>query len=179
MDERELEQLCSTLQERLGASLGELLRAAVEDAIVRALSASVVPIHSTDGGKEGEIRHLVRLCDQLGVIRDQLESRAGRRQRQRRRWRTEINTVTRLMQTNLDRLRQLGVTAMPYPERVDYSMHEPVHVYQTGDPLEDGRVVDVCRSGFLRDGRPWRLMQVAVLAYRPAPQKQTPTEKEN
>jgi hypothetical protein len=179
MDENEVEFLCTALQERVVSGVNETVRTAVQEAMEGLFSAGVAPAQPEGERKGAEIGHLVRLCDELGVIRAQLESRAGRRRRYRHRWGVEINMVTRLIGANLDRLAQLGVTPMAYPDRVDYSVHQPVHVYATCDPSKDGRIVEVYRPGYLRDGRPWRLMQVAVMACRPAVQEQTPTEKEN
>mgnify|MGYP000844244861 FL=1 len=179
MDQEAFERLCGEFQKRLAPGLAESVREAAAKAVEQALAPTVQDDHATDGRADAEIQSLVRQCDSLGLIRDQLELRAGRRRRQRRQWRAVINTVTNLIQANMDRLQQLGVTPMPRPERLDYTLHNPVHVYETSDPSQDGRIVEVYRSGFMRDGRAWRPMLVAVTAYRPAPTEKAQTRKEN
>ena len=179
MDQGAFERLCGEFQKRLGPGLAESVREAAAKAVEQALAATAQDSPATDGRADAESQSLVRQCDCLGLIRDQLDSRAGRRRRQRRQWRAVINTVTNLIQANMERLQQLGVTPMPRPERLDYTLHNPVHVYETSDPSQEGRIVEIYRSGFMRDGRAWRPMLVAVTAYRPAPTEKAQTRKEN
>jgi len=179
MDQEAFERLCGEFQKRLAPGLAESVREAAAKAVEQALAPTAQDGHATDSRADAEIQSLVRQCDSLGLIRDHLELRAGRRRRQRRQWRAVINTVTNLIQANTDRLQHLGGTPIPRPERLDYTLHNPVHVYETSDPSQDGRIVEVYRSGFMRDGRAWRPMLVAVTAYRPAPTEKPQTGKES
>ncbi|MBI5090912.1 MAG: hypothetical protein HZB26_00545 [Candidatus Hydrogenedentes bacterium] len=78
-------------------------------------------------------------------------------------------TLTNIIQTNLERLAELGIVALPYPERVDYNLHLPVRVQITHLPEEDGRVVEMSRRGFMRNGLVFRTAHVTVLKYSPKP----------
>ena len=128
----------------------------------------------------GEVSFLLTIHDRLCLLRDQIDERRDGGKRKRRRWRAELRVLADMLQSVLQRLRQLGVTPMPFPERVDYALHDPVDVRPTISSLDNGRVVDVYRRGFVRDGRVIRLMQVAVLKYVPAPVRAADisTEKE-
>ena len=124
-----------------------------------------------------EIEHLLRIYDGLSQLLDHYESRGGLSKRRKRRLRPEIRLVTTVTERVLTRLKALGVTPMPFPDRVDYRCHEPVRVVTTLFREDDGRVVDVYIPGFVNGERVVRHARVSVLKYVPKPE---PTlDKEN
>ena len=105
------------------------------------------------------------------------ESSAGLSKRRKRRRRPEVRLVMNLMDRVLARLKELGVTPMPFPERVDYRLHEPVRVVATHNHADDGRVGDVYIPGFVSEERVVRQAKVSVLKY--VPNAATQPNKEN
>jgi len=119
------------------------------------------------GDSNGEIRYLIRLNDQLNMLRGHIETRAGLGKRSRKRWRREIQLITRLMKQNHDRLHALGVELMPWPDRIDYARHVPVRTITTNCVLDDGRIIEIVQAGYVQGDRALREMQVVVLKHVP------------
>lgn len=126
---------------------------------------------------EAELKHLLRMHDELVKLLDHFEARAGTSKRQRRRLRQELRLATCLIDRNLGRLKALGIAPMVFPDRVEYSLHEPVRTIPTHALSDDGRVVDVYIHGFTNNGHVVRQAKVAVLKYVPKievqPKKET------
>jgi hypothetical protein len=120
-----------------------------------------------DATRTEETAHLLRIYDGLSQLLNHYESSAGLSKRRKRRRRPEVRLVMILMDRVLIRLKALNVTPMPFPERVDYRLHEPVHVVVTHARADDGRVVDVYIPGFVNGERVVRQARVSVLKYVP------------
>lgn len=121
---------------------------------------------------EAEVKHLLRMHDELVKLYEHFEVRAGQSKRQRRRLRLDLRLVSNLIARNLERLRELGVTCMEFPDVVDFRLHEPVRTVPTHALTDDGRVTDVYIHGFTSNGCVVRQARVAVLKFVPKPEPQ-------
>lgn len=119
-----------------------------------------------------EIVHLLRIHDGLSRLLDHYESSIGLSRRRKRRRRPEIRLVLTLIDRVLARLKALGVSPMPFPERIDYRLHEPVRVTATPERQDNGRVVDVFLEGFTCGECVLRQAKVSVLKYVPTAETQ-------
>ena len=138
--------------------------------------ADTVP--NTVSTAEDEIRHLISLYDGLQQFLAHLEHRVGGR-RKRKRWLAELRHLAALCGSCTERLRLIGVDAMPQETFVDLSVHEPVQVLDTHHRPDDRRILDVVRNGFTRNGRVLRAAQVVVLIYKPQLEKGEKNERKN
>lgn len=118
-----------------------------------------------DTRRAEELAHLLRVYDGLNQLLDHYESSIGPSKRRRRRRRPEIRLVVTLIDRVLARLKELGVNPIPFLERIDYRLHEPVRVTATHQHADDGRVLDVYLSGFASDDHVIRPAKVSVLKY--------------
>lgn len=126
---------------------------------------------------DAEVKHLLRMHDELVKLYEHFEVRAGQSKRQRRRLRLDLRLVSNLIARVLDRLQELGVARMAFPDLVDFRLHEPVEVAPTHILADDGRVTAVYIHGFTSNGCVVRQARVAVLKYVPKPEPQP--EKDN
>ncbi|HRI87849.1 MAG TPA: hypothetical protein PLJ47_07395 [Candidatus Hydrogenedentes bacterium] len=126
---------------------------------------------------ETEVKHLLRMHDELVKLLEHFEARAGQSKRQRRRLRLDLRLVSNLIVRVLDRLQELGVARMTFPDVVDFRLHEPVEITPTHTLADDGRVTAVYIHGFTNHGCVVRQSKVAVLKYVPKPESQP--RKEN
>lgn len=136
-----------------------------------------IPHYADSSTTYAEVKHLLRMHDESMNLLDHFEARAGVSKRQRRRLRIELRLVSNLIVRVLDRLQELGVARMAFPDVVDFRLHEPVEVTPTLTLSDDGRVTAVYVHGFTNNGCVVRQSKVAVLKYVPKPEPQA--EKDN
>ena len=105
--------------------------------------------------------------DELVKLYEHFEVRARQSKRQRRRRGLDLRLVSNLIVRVLDRLQELGVARVEFPDEVDFRLHEPVEVTPTLNLADDGRVTTVYIHGFTSNGCVVRQARVAVLKYVP------------
>ncbi|NUM55772.1 MAG: nucleotide exchange factor GrpE [Candidatus Hydrogenedentes bacterium] len=127
---------------------------------------------------EAEVKHLLRMHDELVKLLEHFEARAGVSKRQRRRLRQELRLTANLIARNLECLHALGVAPMKIPEFVDFRLHDPMWTVPTHVAADDGRVTDVYLQGFASNGQVVRQAKVAVLKYVPKPDSQPRKESQ-
>jgi molecular chaperone GrpE (heat shock protein) len=62
---------------------------------------------------------------------------------------------------------------MPRPQVVDHALHETLITQPTTDPALEGRVIEVLRHGYEKEGRVLRFMAVRAYAFNSNRKKQT------
>jgi hypothetical protein len=125
----------------------------------------IVPV----GRQREEISCLIRLHNDIEQLRDDLEALSGISRRRRRRFRPLVTYTTKILERLVRRLGALGVTPMPLPDRIDYRLHESYRSVITRRPEENGLVIEVYRTGFMRGDHVEQLAAVATLKYPSKP----------
>jgi hypothetical protein len=113
------------------------------------------------------VRCLLACYDRTEDVLQVMESRCGASKRRWRRQRPLLQTLRSVQRSLLRLLESHDVRPMETQERVDFRLHEPVHVVHTPRREDEGRIVEVVLRGFVNANGVVRLQQVVVFKFVP------------
>jgi len=154
---------------RIRKSAGAPTLAAIELIVAREVAKGMNALKESLNGEknalEDEIRHVVGISDHLERMISIGRAYTGISKRQKKRVAHENRELAILVRKNLARLAVLGLKPIACGDRIDYARHEPLDWVPTRNPDDDGKIVEVVRTGYMADSRVWRPALVVILKY--------------